>query len=124
MSNDNNWIVDEITIDEGGNLVIDATPGYANRKRWEGAMAFHLPAGKLDDLLRQIEEHKAQDRMIEVAADEMKEFLEIVKSDYLEKRRILAEKLNLDVADIPTPCWYGFDNPNEVVRVLNKRLFN
>jgi hypothetical protein len=52
----------------------------------------------------------------------MKEFLELFKVQYLEKRRTLSEQLNLDVEHIPTAYWYGFDNPNEAVRVHSKRI--
>lgn len=105
MNSEQMWIANGIRLNESGRLVIDAETCYGNRKRWEGEMEFHLPPGQLDELVKQVEELKATERMIEVATCEMKEFLELFKADYHEKKRVVAEQLNLDVKDIPTPYW-------------------
>lgn len=122
MSCDNYWIVSGLRIDEWGRLVIDAEPSYGNRKRWEGEMEFHLPPGMLDKLMEQIQERKTNERMIEVARCEMKEFIELFKTEYHEKRQNLAEQLNIDIVDVPSPHWLSVENANEPVHISNYRL--
>lgn len=112
MDEEKRWIVNSVHLDESDNLVIDARPGYANRKKWDGEMIFRLQPDHVTDLLNQINERNANERMRAVAADELREFLELFKVEYLEKRRFLAEKLNLDLQDIPTPHWWSMNSPN------------
>lgn len=111
------WIVNSVRLDESDNLVIDARPGYANRKKWGGEMIFRLQPDHVTDLLNQINERNANERMRAVAADELREFLELFKVEYLEKRQFLAEKLNLDLQDIPTPHWWSMNSPNVSVTI-------
>jgi hypothetical protein len=117
VNDERTWNVNELRIDESGNLVISAEPGYGNRKKWEGEMGFRLQRGQIDELLEQLNSHKAGKRMLEVAADEMREFIELFKVEYLEKKRYLAEQLNIDIGDVPTPRWYYLDSPNVPVTV-------
>jgi hypothetical protein len=119
---ENRWIVNGLRIDEHGQLVIDAEPGYGNRKRWDGEMEFHLPPGTLDKLMEQIQERKTCERMIEVARCEIKEFIELFKAEYHEKRQVLAEQLNIDIKDVPSPHWYSIERASEPVQVSNYRL--
>lgn len=118
VSLDNTWIVNGLRINECGQLVIDAEPAYGNRKRWEGEMQFHLESGQLDELMQQINNRKANIRMQDVAADEMKEFLELIKTEYFEKRRSLSEKLNIPIEAVPTPHWWSFNDQNEPVTIF------
>jgi len=119
---ENRWIVNGLRIDEHGQLVIDADPGYGNRKRWNREMEFHLPEGMLDKLMELIQDRKTDERMIEVAHSEMKEFIEVFKAEYHEKRQTLAKHLNIDIQDVPSPHWYSIESAGEPVQVSSHRF--
>ncbi len=71
---DNLWCVNEFRISESGNLVIDASPSYGNKKRWEGEMEFQFTSERKDELLKLIEQYHALTKLKELATCEMKEF--------------------------------------------------
>ena len=119
---ENRWIVNGLRIDERGQLVIDAAPGCGNRKRWDGEMEFHLPEGMLDTLMEQLQERKTDERMIEVARCEMKEFIELFKADYHDKKQTLAKQLNIDIQDVPLPHWYSMESAGEPIQFSKYRL--
>ncbi|MGE3408657.1 MAG: hypothetical protein AB7I37_17695 [Pirellulales bacterium] len=111
------WIATGIRINEHGRLVIDAEPEYGNRKKWDGEMEFYLAPGVSSQLREAVEGHNTKESMVEIAAAEIKEFVEDFKADYHKKRKTLAEQLNLDVKDIPTPSWWGMDDAERDVTI-------
>lgn len=100
------WIAKSIRITERGHLVIDAEPEYGNRKKWEGEMEFRCGTEVLLELRAILDEQKAKAEMVEIAAAEIKEFVEDFKADYHKKKKMLADKLELEVDAIPKPDWW------------------
>lgn len=121
MDSENAWWGKDIQIKSEDEFVIEVEPMYGNRKKWEGPMRFRLKHGVLDDLMDQLEERKANKRIAQVAADEMREFIELFKVEYHNKRKWLAEQLNLTVDVIPRPYWPTVDEPDENVEIIIPR---
>lgn len=69
-------------------------------------MVFSLATGVLSQLNAILDEQKAKAQMVEIAASEIKEFVEDFRADYHKKKQLLADKLELEVDDIPKPDWW------------------
>ena len=110
MNEETTWIANGISVNEKGNLLIDAEPAYGNRKKWEGEMVFTLQHGVMARLVCLIDEFKEKRRKTEIAQTELKQVREDLKAEYEMKKLELADQLNLDVAVLPTPLWWALDD--------------